>query len=88
MTETLLAVVAILVARTSVQCQRIREACADRPWSSQSRTDANARLRIVDAILGSDVAFLCRYCGERDKGEARFWYTSLRYEIRSYNIAM
>jgi len=59
---------------TGGDCQR-REMCVDRPWSS-GNVD---RARIVDAPLGSAVTFLCAYCGETDKGEPRFWYTSSRY---------
>ncbi|XP_060875951.1 uncharacterized protein LOC132949204 [Metopolophium dirhodum] len=58
-------------------CHRL-EMCADRPWAESRGERNDDRVRIVDAPLGSDIVFLCNYCGERDKGQARFWYTSHR----------
>jgi len=57
-----------------------REMCVDRPWAESRGEQNNERLRIVDAPLGSDIVFLCNYCGEMDKGQSRFWYTSHRYK--------
>jgi len=64
----------------SGECHRL-EICADRPWVESRGEHKDDRVRIVDAPLGSDIAFLCNYCGESDKGQPRFWYTSRRYDI-------
>lgn len=72
----LLFVVAVVVCVLfgSGDCQS-QEMCVDRPWSPLP----NKRLsRIVDAPLGSDIMFLCNYCGETSGDEARFWYTAER----------
>lgn len=80
--ETILllsAAAAIVGHCSSGDCLR-REMCADRPWVESPTSERNDdRVRVVDAPVGSDIVFLCSYCGERDKGQARFWYTSHRY---------
>jgi len=60
----------------SGDCHR-REICANRPWAELN----DSQVKIIDAPLGSDIEFLCNYCGEKDKGQARFWYTSHRYNM-------
>ncbi|CAH1737174.1 unnamed protein product [Aphis gossypii] len=83
--ETLLflsAIVTIFVGFVRADCSfgdcHRRETCADRPWTESREGRNDDRVRIVDAPLGSDIEFLCNYCGEKDKGQARFWYTSHR----------
>lgn len=77
MSIRLLATIGLVSLLDCGRCQ-LREVCLDRSWSQSPAAD---RSRIVDASLGSAIAFTCNYCDETDGGEARLWYKSLRYAL-------